>query len=118
MENRMPVAFSDLLLAFEFASFGAPYEHEAFLCKQSGQIYWHSDFDGEFDELPEDIEEPGKYVRIPHKNELDLARALVFAFAKQRLPRELDEVERIFSRRGAYARFKDLLDRKGALEVA
>jgi hypothetical protein len=32
------------------------------------------------------------------------------------LPNDIDEVRRIFSRKGAYARFKDLLDRRGALD--
>ena len=27
-------------------------EHQAFLCKQSGKIYWHSELSDGFDELP------------------------------------------------------------------
>src|SRR6266536_5589275 len=34
----------------------------------------------------------------------------------QFLPDDFDEVRQIFSSRGAYARFKDLLDRRGALD--
>jgi hypothetical protein len=40
----------------------------------------------------------------------------VFAFAREFLPDELDEIQRIFHKRGAYARFKDLLQRKKALD--
>jgi hypothetical protein len=28
-------------------------EHRAFLCKQSGKIYWHSELSDSFDELPD-----------------------------------------------------------------
>jgi Uncharacterised protein family (UPF0158) len=113
----MAVSFRDLLDAFEFASFGAPYEHEAYLCRQSGRIYTHSEHTDDVEELPEDIEDRDKYIRIPHKNELDLGRPLVFAFIRERLPDQLHEVQRFFSKRGAYARFKDMLERKGALKA-
>jgi hypothetical protein len=53
---------------------------------------------------------------IPDKKELDLGKALVFDFARQFLPDEYDEIRRIFSKRGAYARFKDLLARTRALD--
>jgi hypothetical protein len=115
-KNRMPVSFADLLLSFEFVSSGQAYEHEAFLCRQSGKIYWHSEFGDNFEELPEDIEDDEKYIRMPHKNELGLGRPLVFAFVEERLPDDYDAVRRFFSKRGAYARFKDLLERKGALQ--
>jgi hypothetical protein len=115
-KNRMPVSFADLLLSFEFVSSGQAYEHEAFLCGQSGKIYWHSEFGDNFEELPEDIEDDEKYIRMPHKNELGLGRPLVFAFVEERLPDDYDAVRRFFSKRGAYARFKDLLERKGALQ--
>jgi Uncharacterised protein family (UPF0158) len=112
----MPVRFSDLFEAFLFASFGQPYENDAYLSKESGHIYMHSEY-VDMDELPEDIEDGNKYIQIPHKNDLDLGRRLVFVFVSERLPNELDEVERYFSRRGAYARFKDFLARKGALDA-
>ena len=41
---------------------------------------------------------------------------LVFAFAREFLPDEFNEVRRMFDRRGAYARFKDLLQRRKALD--
>jgi hypothetical protein len=112
----MTVSFKDLLLAFEFVAGGAMYENQAFLCKQSGEIYWHSEFGDNFEQLPEDIDNAEKYIRPPDKSELDLGRALVLDFTEQHLPRHLDDVRRIFSKRGAYARFKDLLARTGALE--
>ena len=35
---------SDLQLAFEFVSSGGMGENEAYLDRQSGKIYWHSEF--------------------------------------------------------------------------
>jgi hypothetical protein len=112
----MPVSFKDILEALEFVSAGGMGERQAFLCKQSGRVYWHSEFSDELDELPDDIEDSEKYVPIPDKRELDLGKPLVLDFARQFLPNDIDEVRRIFSRKGAYARFKDLLDRRGALD--
>src|SRR6516165_3207892 len=53
---------------------------------------------------------------IPDKRELDLGKPLVLDFAREFLPVDYDEVRHIFSRRGAYRRYKDLLVRRGALE--
>ena len=112
----MPVSWTDLTLAFEFVGVGSTGEHRVFLCKQTGKLYWHSDSSDELDELPDDIYDDEKYVQIPDKRELDLGKPLVFDFVRQFLPDDLDEVQRIFSRRGAYARFKDLLIRNCTLD--
>ena len=112
----MPVSWTDLILAFEFVSAGNTGEHQAFLCKQTGKLYWQSDSSDELDELPDDIDDGEKYVQIPDKRELDPGKLLVFDFVGQFLPDDFDEVQRIFRRRGAYARFKDLLDRRGTLD--
>jgi hypothetical protein len=62
------------------------------------------------------MDDSEKYVQIPDKRELDLSKALVLEFVRQTLPSEIDKVQRIFSAKGAYATFKDLMDRKGALD--
>ncbi|RWJ00148.1 hypothetical protein [Mesorhizobium sp.] len=111
----MPVSFKDILLAFEFVSSGGM-EHQACLCKQSGTFYWHSELAGDLDELPDDIDDSDKYVQIPDKKELDLGKPLVLDFARQFLQDDVGDVQEIFSKRGAYARFKDLLQRRGALD--
>ncbi|MDJ0669159.1 MAG: hypothetical protein QNJ61_17895 [Desulfobacterales bacterium] len=72
-------------------------------------IYYVSDL-GDSNELPEDIDEE-KYIAIPHKNELDLGKALVFEFTTANLPGEIEKVDSIFRRKGAYSRFKDLLEK-------
>ena len=111
----MPVSFSDLQLAFELVSSGGMGENEAYLDRQSGKIYWHSEFGDNDEKLPDDIDGE-KYIAIPDKKELDLGKALVLDFAREFLPDNYDEVRQIFNRRGAYGRFKDLLVRRGALE--
>ena len=106
----MAVSFSDLQLAFEFVSSGRG-ENEAYLDRQSGKIYWHSEFGDNDEELPEDIDDE-KYISIPDKRELDLGKPLVLDFAREFLPVDYDEVRHLFSRRGAYRRYKDLLVRR------
>jgi hypothetical protein len=111
----MPISFSDLQLAFEFVSSGGMSENEAYLDRQSGKIYWHSEFGDNDEELPDDIDDE-KYIAIPDKMELDLGKPLVLGFAREFLPDDYGEVCQIFSRSGAYRRYKDLLMRRGALE--
>ena len=42
--SRAAVNFSYVQLAFEFVSSGGMGENEAYLDRQSGKIYWHSEF--------------------------------------------------------------------------
>jgi hypothetical protein len=108
----MAVSFQDLLDALEFTSFGGSAENRAILCKETGKIYLRSDYSGldELDEaLPDDIEEGENYVVLPDKRELGLGKPLVLDFAREVLPNDLNEAQYIFSRRGAYQKFRDLL---------
>ena len=111
----MALSFSDLQLAFEFVSSGGMGENEAYLDRRSGKIYWHSEFGDNDEELPDDIGDE-KYISIPDKRELDLGKPLVLDFACEFLSDDYDEVRHIFSRRGAYRRYRELLVRRGALE--
>jgi hypothetical protein len=63
------------------------------------------------------LDEYEKYINIPHKNDLEFGRNLVFNFIFASLPGELEQVRGIFHRKGSYARFKELLEAKGQLEV-
>ncbi|RQU49423.1 hypothetical protein [Burkholderia cenocepacia] len=111
------VKYDDLSVAFDFVSYGAPMEHHAYVSLETGQVYWASDFSDAFNEnLPEDLETSNHYLAIPHKNELDLGRSLALRFAIEQLPTRYNQVEGFFRRQGAYARFKDLLEREGVLE--
>jgi len=81
----------------------------------TGKIYWHSKVGDNDEELPDDIDEEN-YISIPDKRELDLGKPLVLDFAREFLPDDYDEVRHIFSRRGAYRQYKELLVQRGALE--
>src|ERR1700746_1007111 len=111
----MAISSSDLRLACEFVSSSGRGENEAYLDRQSGKIYWHSEFGDNDEELPDDIDDEG-YISIPDKREPDFGKPLVLDFAREFLPVDYDEVRHIFSRRGAYRRYKDLLVRRAALE--
>ena len=110
------VSFKDLQEAFEFVGAASGGEHQAFLCRQSGKITCHSELVDDLDPLPDDVDDPEKFLPIPDKRDLDLGKPLALNFVRQFLPGDFDEVRQFFSRRGAYARFKDLLTRRGALD--
>lgn len=111
----MEIKFSDIELAFEYVSSAPMSSNTAILCKESGEIYYSSDYVDE-DEIPEEVNYRDDCIAIPHKNDLDLGRNLVFEFVDQHLPDDLVRVRRIFGKRGAYARYKDLLDNRGFLQ--
>jgi hypothetical protein len=114
--KREAVKFDELLDAFEFVSAGQPFENEAYLCLETGLIHYHFEIGDLDEELPEDVGDSEKYVAIPHKNDLDLGRRLVLTFAEAELTEDLEYVYEIFRRKGAYSRFKDLVERRGKLQ--
>lgn len=108
--------FEDIADAFDFVS-GAPmHELQAFLNRQTGEIYWHSELMDDEEELPADIDDETKYVPIPHQSELGLGKNVALNFAYQHLPDDVKQVETIFRGKGAYHRFKVLLEANGLLE--
>jgi hypothetical protein len=112
----MPIKFRDIEDAFFFVSMGEMYMNSAILCIETGEIFYISDF-GDSDELPEDIDDDNdKYIEIPHKNELDLGKPLVLEFSAMYLPDNLEKVNSFFHKKGAYSRFKNLLESKGLLD--
>jgi hypothetical protein len=114
----MPASFSELLLGFEFVD-GGDGQHEALLCRQTGKIYWRSEFselDELQEELPDDVEDDEKYIAIPDKKELGLGKPLALDFAREFLPDDFDDVRYIFSKRGAYQKFRALLIRTRTLD--
>ncbi len=106
---------SDLEDAFLFVGSVAPCEHTALICPQTDQVCLRSEM-GELDEIPEEAFESDAWHEIPHKRDLGLGRDLVLEFVSRKLPADLDRVQRIFSRPGAYANYKDLLDERGVIE--
>jgi hypothetical protein len=117
--HTTPTSFQDLILAFEFVASSYPGANHAILCRRTGKIYWHSedsDLDEIDEELPDDIDDDEKYIALPDKRDLGLGKPLALEFAREFLPRDLDDVRDIFGRRGAYPKFKALLVRRRALD--
>lgn len=108
--------FSEIRNAFEFVSSGSRDENNAYVCKKTSVIYWTSTTLDLEEEVPKDLETSLDYVEVPHKNELKLGQSLALTFIDQTLPDEYNFVASLFRKRGAYRRFKDMLQYQGLLE--
>lgn len=78
--------FADLVMAFDFVSSAGMFECKAYISRITGEIHWVSDLIDDEEDLPEDLDNPERYMEIPHKNELDLGRTLVLRFVRGELP--------------------------------
>jgi len=112
----MHLKIDTLLDAFEFVSADSPFEDEAYLCLEAGTIHYHSELCDLEEALPEDIDNTEKYIAIPHKNDLELGKRLALRFVAHALPDALDDAYDMFRRKGAYSRFRALLERRNVLE--
>ena len=110
------VTYEEISSAFEFVASGALMEHSAYISLDTGQIYWASELASLDEELPDDLETSDRYLVVPHKTELDLGKNLALRFAARELPDSYEQVASIFRRKGAYGRFKQLLEDNGVLE--
>lgn len=109
------VNFDKLLEAFEFANFGGGNDSRSYVDPQTGNVYWVAAEMEDFEEVPDDIETSDRYLLLPDKRDLELGRNLAIGFAEEFLPNEYENVVDCFRKKGAYGRFKDLLDRHDAL---
>ena len=110
------VALDELLDAFEWVSAGeSVLGSQAFVSRVTGEVYWAGD--GVEQELPDDIDDGSLYIAVPGKSRLELGRSLALRFAEDFLPDSYDTIQDYFRKRGAYARFKSLLERAGKLEA-
>lgn len=110
----MALNYSDFEMAIEFVSSGYGYDNSAWLDKESGVIYYDSDMSDE--ELPDDLYENDKYLPIPDKSDFGLGKQLAIEFARANVPEDFDQVYSIFRSKGAYSRYKHLLEKRGVLE--
>jgi hypothetical protein len=100
--------------AFLFVSCVEEFEHSAVVHRITGETFFSSEHgDSEF---PDDVDENDDYVTIPHKKDLDLGKPLVMEFASECCPELMGRVTAIFSRRGAYGCYKELLAENDLLE--
>jgi len=109
-------SFSEIESAFMFVNSAGYGMNSVVSCKDTGKILYRSDLAG-IDEI-EDEEDLNweMWIEIPHKNDLNLGRNLVFEFVEEHLPEELGRVRLMFRRSGAYARYKALLEQRGLLK--
>ncbi len=112
--TRVPL--SDLLEGLEFASAGDGGESAAYVCLETGRVFFQSDWTDDEEELPADLDDPAHYLALPTKRDLDLGRALVMAFIEEASPADAETVHSYFRQRGAYSRYKDLLARRDLLD--
>jgi hypothetical protein len=111
----MTITYDILEEAFYFVGSGAPGEHVAVISRPTGEVFYASAIIDE-SELPDDVEESDDYVEVPHKSDLDLGMSLAMEFIRLDCPVQLDYVREVFSRRGAYARYKAFLAEKELLQ--
>ena len=94
-------------------------DNKAYVCRQTGKIYWVSGDSGvldEEDEIPNDVDDVGRYAMVPDKHDLDLGNRLVFRFTARFLAEHFDEVRNAFRHKGAYGRFREILYRQNSVE--
>jgi len=115
-EDFPAIRLVDLIDALEFVSASRFEENQAWLCTATGRIIFVSDSIDPVDEIPEDPESAG-YLAIPGRRDLALGKPLAISFVDAKLPEHAAKVRDIFRRRGAYARFKEILRTAGALEA-
>ncbi len=111
------VKWSDLEDAHSYVAMSHLGEARAGICKKTGKIFTCSDSFMDDDPEEEEFWESENYVSIPDKYDLDLGNELAFEFVAANLPDQQAEVYRIFCKKGAYGRFKDLLSRHDCLEA-
>jgi hypothetical protein len=116
MATRTSIRFADLETALDWSSAGGPFENQAFIDRSNGEVHLQS-LHGEFGEaLPDDLEDSTRYITMPHKNDLDLGRELVFEFVDSEAAQIADQVRSAFRHKGAYGKFKSILERAGLLK--
>ena len=110
------VNFTALRNAFEFVSSAAPATHSAYICTDTANIYWLSSSLELEEAVPEEVATSERYIAVPHKNALQLGQKMALAFIEQVLPDDYNLVASFFRKRGAYRRFRELLQAQGLLE--
>ena len=109
----MQVKITDIEMAIEFVSpdmFGS----KAYINIETGEIHYAGGLVDESE--PSDSYENGEYLSIPGKSDLDLGASVVIDFVDEYIPEKAQQVYKIFNRKGAYSRFKDLLESLNQLD--
>lgn len=114
----MSTKFEDIVDALETASQAPTGGIDIFYHISTGKIYYDFVMGDNIEPLPDDIDDVTSYLRLPDYREIGLGRPLALAFAEEHLSqRDCDRVYAFFSRSGAFARFKDLLEDRGVIDA-
>lgn len=114
MSTPVTIDYEDLEDALMWVSGDRGGESQAYISRTTGAIYQVSSAFGSSEEdVPGDLDDEDQYCSVPSDHDLDLGRDLVLRFASEVMPQDADAVHEFFRRRGAYARFSDLLARRG-----
>ena len=119
MSTTIQITYADLEAALGWSSSGGQGENEALIClahsSRPAQVYYRSAYGDEPEPLPDDIDDESLYLAVPHQNELNLGRDLIFRFVETQAPQIESQVKAAFRQRGAYSKFKSAVDRAGLL---
>ncbi|MBN2804610.1 MAG: hypothetical protein JXR91_16065 [Deltaproteobacteria bacterium] len=109
------VNFTDIEMAYDFVNCTGYLGNSAVIHRKTGEIYYlGDDLDND---LPDDFDEDDEALLSIHdKYDLELGSNIVMDFAHEYCSDDLEEIQFIFSHKGAYAHFKRLLSKKGRLE--
>jgi hypothetical protein len=110
------VKWQDLLHAFTFVNSAPKGENVARFSLASGEIELHSVWTELWAEEDGTKKTGGETLDIPHKTDLGLGRDLVLWFVEEVIPEQLEDVAEIFQKRGAYAKFRALLEEEGLMQ--
>ncbi len=114
------VALDELILALDWVSDLSSTDNMAFVCRESGRVFMTSeeDFGVELEpDLPLNLDDETKYAIVPTRQDLRLGKRLAVRFVQGSLPARLEDTYTMFAARGAYARFKDMLESEQVLEA-
>ncbi|MBI3298584.1 MAG: hypothetical protein HYZ75_10500 [Elusimicrobia bacterium] len=101
-----------ILEGIEFVAAGQLIEHTGYICKKTGEVHCYSE---DCDEKPADFD-PNEHIALPDKRSLDLGKELVFRFTREFLSESQSDIRNFFRKRGAFAKFKVLLEQKQMLQ--
>lgn len=109
-----------LIQALDWASDTSGLGNMAFVSRETGQVFLTSDedFGAEFNAaLPSDLDDVAKYAIVPMRHDLRLGKRLAVRFVQTSLSARLEDTYEMFASRGAYARFKAMLENEQALDA-
>lgn len=116
MSENKPPTFDGLLLAYEWVSADIGGDNAAYVSRATGRIYWFGDGVDLEEDLPKDIEDGTQYLAVPHKYDLNLGNSLALQFVHEVLPDQYHVAADYFHHRGAYHKFKAMLERSNKLD--